>query len=750
MSTRLRSALGRNHRHRGGPPWSRSWSWVLTLLALSVLSASYLSVLYNAVDITSDLNRFYLVVAGAFVVGILIGRFMMPSIAYLCAAVIAAGGVALYVPTIPEGYSLVISADVLWSDLTALLTGLSILRIINAGVWATAVTPVPVFLTSYFAARRQYSRATIVGCGALGFFILTGDVGLMTGLIGVLGATAAIGFGDIDRSNGDLSGADALSIVLAVVVILTVTVSVVPGGESQPILAGNDDNRARTVESGLTNADNKITIQGSIRLSPAVRFTIESEQRAYWRVGAYNRYTGSGWIRTVNSHSYDGSLSQPPGPRRTVQQTVRAEGSMNVMPVAWKPVSVRNHSARVTGFGGLKPENPLDTGDSYTVVSEISTASPAELRNASATNEYPDEIVRRYTRIPSSTPKRVKRYTDRLTANADNDYDTARIIEQHLQRNWNYSLDVQRPNRQIADSFLFEMKSGYCTYFATTMVVMLRTQGIPARFVVGYTPGQRVDSNQWVVRGLNSHAWVEVYVPEHGWIRFDPTPSGPRQRAEQSVIEIARTKGLENVDTNETKPTPTPTDRDSTAQHKTASEETTTQPVDQLEEREATDPNPTNPQTPTPSGFTPSGIGGGASEGEGEADGNDGLQITLPSRDRLLLGSIVLLGIGAVVRRSGVSGRAYREVWLRRQPRIDPENDIERAFERLEYLLTREHRPRRPGETRKQYVRSVGDDSAQRIEEIYERAVYAGEATEPLADEACALVDQHVRERSAL
>ncbi|WP_148417044.1 transglutaminase-like domain-containing protein, partial [Haloferax sp. KTX1] len=85
----------------------------------------------------------------------------------------------------------------------------------------------------------------------------------------------------------------------------------------------------------------------------------------------------------------------------------------------------------------------------------------------------------------------------------------------------------------------FEMDEGYCVYFATTMVTMLRTQGIPARMTVGYTSGQRIDENQWVVRGLNSHAWVEVYFPDQGWVQFDPTPSGPREAVRQQRIEEA-------------------------------------------------------------------------------------------------------------------------------------------------------------------------------------------------------------------
>lgn len=486
--------------HRANGPW------ILTLVSLAVLTASYLSVLYHAVDVTGDPGLFFFFVGGALVCGVLAGRFISSTVAYLCTAIIGLVGMALYLPTIPESYTIVISLDLIWSDLVALLTGLSILRIINAGVWSTAVAPVPVFLTAYFASRRKYSAATLVGCGALGFFILTGDVNLTTGLIGVLAAVATIGFGDLDRSNGTIAGADTVAIVLAVIIVLTVSVSVVPGGASSPIFSGGDSG-AQTIEASLTNVGSKITIQGSISLSPTVRFTVESEQRSYWRVGTYNRYTGSSWIRTVGSYSYNSSLPSPPGPTRSVQQTIEAETSIDIMPAAWKPTSVDGYPARVSGFGGLKPENPLEPGDEYTVVSDVPTTSPDALRDAGT--DYPDRIAALYTQLPSSTPKRVEEYTSKLTNKSGNPYDTARIIENHLQTNWNYSLKVPPPSGHVASNFLFEREKGYCMYYATTMVVMLRTQGIPARFVVGYTSGERVDSNQWVVRGLDSHAWVE-------------------------------------------------------------------------------------------------------------------------------------------------------------------------------------------------------------------------------------------------
>src|SRR5699024_2515854 len=160
--------------------------------------------------------------------------------------------------------------------------------------------------------------------------------------------------------------------------------------------------------------------------------------------------------------------------------------------------------ARVTSLAGLQPDGTLANGTSYTVTSQRPNWTADELRSAG--EDYPDGIRSRYTQLPESTPERVANRTDRLTSNADTPYDTARTIERWLEGSKNYSLDVDRPDGSIADSYLFEMNAGYCTYYATTMATMLRTQDIPARFVTGYTPGQRVARDEWVVRGLDSHA----------------------------------------------------------------------------------------------------------------------------------------------------------------------------------------------------------------------------------------------------
>ena len=83
-------------------------------------------------------------------------------------------------------------------------------------------------------------------------------------------------------------------------------------------------------------------------------------------------------------------------------------------------------------------------------------------------------------------------------------------------------LDVECGERGVADCFAVSRR-GYCEHFATTMVVMLRVQGIPARLVEGYLPGDRDATGEETIRRSRAHAWVEAWFPGYGWVDFDPT-----------------------------------------------------------------------------------------------------------------------------------------------------------------------------------------------------------------------------------
>jgi transglutaminase-like putative cysteine protease len=148
---------------------------------------------------------------------------------------------------------------------------------------------------------------------------------------------------------------------------------------------------------------------------------------------------------------------------------------------------------------------------------------PETLRKAP--QEIPAEYRGLYLQLPSLDP-RVAQLAQSVTARAATQYDRAMAIENYLQTQFGYTLE--QPNPSPADPlahFLFTRKKGHCEYFATAMTVMLRTQGIPARYVTGFLPGEfNSVGNDYIVRASDAHSWVEVYFPDFGWITFDPTP----------------------------------------------------------------------------------------------------------------------------------------------------------------------------------------------------------------------------------
>ncbi len=119
-----------------------------------------------------------------------------------------------------------------------------------------------------------------------------------------------------------------------------------------------------------------------------------------------------------------------------------------------------------------------------------------------------------------------------ITAGAATDLDRARAIERHLRSNYAYSLDMPRRSDDPLTDFLFVHRSGYCEYFASAMAVMLRSVGIPARLATGFQNGiYNSITGFWIVRASDAHAWVEAWLPGHGWTTFDPTPPDPNARA---------------------------------------------------------------------------------------------------------------------------------------------------------------------------------------------------------------------------
>lgn len=135
--------------------------------------------------------------------------------------------------------------------------------------------------------------------------------------------------------------------------------------------------------------------------------------------------------------------------------------------------------------------------------------------------------------VTQSPYARVFALAQRLRAGAATPDAYVRAVERHLARGFTYS--ETPPERAVPlDAFLFEDRTGYCQQFSGAMALLLRMGGVPARVAAGFSPGTYDEERrEYVVRDLDAHSWVEVYVPATGWVAFDPTPSDSPARSRE-------------------------------------------------------------------------------------------------------------------------------------------------------------------------------------------------------------------------
>lgn len=161
----------------------------------------------------------------------------------------------------------------------------------------------------------------------------------------------------------------------------------------------------------------------------------------------------------------------------------------------------------------------------YVVASDVSLPNEQELR-ADSPASSPDYIRRLYLQSRKIDP-RISQLAHDETRNAPTPYDKARAIENFLKTDFRYTLDLKPPTGDPLIDFLFRTREGHCEYFASAMVMMLRTLDIPARIVNGFQMGEYNELNDmYTVRESDAHSWVEAYFPHtDSWIEFDPTPA---------------------------------------------------------------------------------------------------------------------------------------------------------------------------------------------------------------------------------
>jgi transglutaminase-like putative cysteine protease len=274
----------------------------------------------------------------------------------------------------------------------------------------------------------------------------------------------------------------------------------------------------------------------------ALDVAVSDEGRYYWRGAVYAQYEGVRW-RAVEEEQLTIAPEhlRPDAPipdmRRTLVQTVtNYVAGRRLLLAASQPMAVdREAEAHVNMVDEdlveivrlFSPES-MAAGEVYVVTSLVPDVDVISLRAAG--DEYPAWIQERYLQLPPSLPERVRLLAEEITLPETSNYDRAVALEAYLRQHIEYDLDAPElpEGRDYVDFLLFDSRRDSCSGYATAMVVMARSVGIPARLAVGYTQGELdAETGIYRVRRDNAHSWPEIYFPDYGWIEFEPTANQP-------------------------------------------------------------------------------------------------------------------------------------------------------------------------------------------------------------------------------
>lgn len=283
-------------------------------------------------------------------------------------------------------------------------------------------------------------------------------------------------------------------------------------------------------------------------LSDEIVFTVEPETgrlttgRYYWTGRIYDAYLNGQWISTETERNPFGLGTTPPeytwiGRREVSVDVITRISLLRTLYYPNAPITIsRSVEAEVGPSTVEEPEitaiisdPPVRAGEVYSVRASISTPTIPQLRNA-ANSVYPDWVSERYLQLPPNLSPRISALAESIGVGLATPYDQATAVTDWLRENITYQTDIPEipANADPVEWFLFENKAGYCNYYATAEVLMLRSIGIPARMSVGYAEGTwNPESTSYEVAGKDYHAWPEVYFPGIGWVAFEPTAAQP-------------------------------------------------------------------------------------------------------------------------------------------------------------------------------------------------------------------------------
>ncbi len=295
----------------------------------------------------------------------------------------------------------------------------------------------------------------------------------------------------------------------------------------------------------------QLTITGNIQLPPGEVLSYSSAAGPRYLEGAtFNVFDGHTWTSSLTDADANAYAANESLPVDTVNASANAiklrvtvltppGGTKNYLFAPAQPVLFDVASAVYSDgtAGAWVQQKPMTRGETYQVVSQEPLANkqvlsgvPLPHRNTAVWEQEGNynQLVLHYTQAPARISPLVQQTTLNWTRNARDTYSALKDLETHLSDPsvFTYALDNPPvPGNVDVATWLLQTQRGYCTYYASTMVVMARLLGIPTRLVTGFSQGTfDKQHNVWSVQGSDAHSWVQAYLPAIGWVNFDPTP----------------------------------------------------------------------------------------------------------------------------------------------------------------------------------------------------------------------------------
>ncbi|MGH8997578.1 MAG: transglutaminaseTgpA domain-containing protein, partial [Acidimicrobiales bacterium] len=276
-------------------------------------------------------------------------------------------------------------------------------------------------------------------------------------------------------------------------------------------------------------------------LGNQVVLRVRADRPTFWVAETFDHWDGQSWTEgspAADWHEISGSSPFDLGPEagpgtagaEDIQTFYLAQAGPNLIFHAERTSQVWFPSPRlyVDRYGNVRSGTSMGKGTIYTVVSSVDTPTVGEL-DAAAGPGLGDAGQARFTELPHPYPK-VAALAARITAHAATTEGKVLALEAWMGAHTRYTTDIPPlpKGADTVDEFLFGDRRGFCEQISTSLAVMLRTLGIPAREATGYVPGSyNPITDLYQVQAKDAHAWVQVWFPGYGWQSFDPTASVP-------------------------------------------------------------------------------------------------------------------------------------------------------------------------------------------------------------------------------